>query len=192
MQLVLQTSSADLCNLPFSTVSVRLSLNLPTKMSSADCGGWRESTRAAACKEGGGGGLVGGDGRRCLDSRQTPQQSLDGWLTAQQSPASRGRGKTLPNLNPLSLSDYSNFPSFPTFPPLPLTYPYLLQRSILTADTAGWNVQIGYWRGCEICAMLPSSEPSEGTQKRLHSIMKLDASFSDEHMFESNSWADIF
>ena len=55
----------------FSIVSV-VFLNLATKMSSADWGGWTESTRPAACRGGGGGRERGGDGRRCLDSKQTP------------------------------------------------------------------------------------------------------------------------
>ena len=157
-----------MCKVPFSNVSFptvsagSLSQNLPTKMSSADCGGWEESTRAAACKEeggGGGGGRVGGDGRRCLDSRQTPQQSLDGWLTPQPRPAGARLG---PNLNPVSLSDYSNFPSFPTLPPLPLIHA-ATSKSMLMVDTAaGWNEQIVFWRGCAVSAMLPSSQPAQG------------------------------
>ena len=160
-------------------------------MSSADCGGWEESTRAAACKEeggGGGGGRVGGDGRRCLDSRQTPQQSLDGWLTPQPRPAGARLG---PNLNPVSLSDYSNFPSFPTLPPLPLIHAASSRTTKVYAD--GWHSSRLEWtnsflerlRGFCNAAIITTSTG-------LHSILKLDACFFDEHMFESNRWADIF
>ena len=128
-------TGADLCNVGIFNSQCSLSLNLATKMSSADCGGWEESTRAAACKGGEGEGR-GGDGGRCLDSRQTPQ-SLDGWLTPQPRPAG---ARLILTLNLLSLYDYSNFATFPTFPLITRPCVYIFQKKY--AD--GWHWRLEY------------------------------------------------
>ena len=120
-----QCSAADWCNLCNAGIfnsQCSLSLNLATKMSSADCGGWTESTRGAACKGGGGGGGRGGDGRRCLDSRQTPSPWTAGSLL---SPGQQGQDLFSPSTSCHSkiIQTLQHFPLFTCPTSLSLYFP---------------------------------------------------------------------